>query len=423
MSAPLWAVDAIIYLHDGSQLTGNVQTIDLDGSASIKTIYAQTLLALTPSSIAQIDFSDTADIGDYTSEQLTLHTGEMLPCSVLSLNKESIEINTWYAGKLSIPYDLTAAIKFHATPELTLYRGPNSNDLWIADNNWNITDHSLTCTSKGKIATEFDLPKDFILSSTLSWSSAQPRFSLKFCADTPKARSGENHYFLEFSTYKVILSRSSALQKKAILGEFPLKLKQIDGNSIDLELKVNRSEQTITILINGKKMGIYDDMSFRPPRGNVFAVESTMQGAKEQLMISNINLHLWNGLLTFPPSNNAQKKEKDSFINRNGGQGTGEILAISAKEKLLLFQSSYSQQPLRIPLRTLETLHFSNSKQDKRQLSPSNYSLSLRGNGTLSAVNIMYDSKTTIITHPQLGEISLAKHAIKSLTAQPKTNE
>ena len=70
-----------------------------------------------PDSIAQIDFPapNNSAAPSNNACRLLLANGDSLEGDLVSCDREAVALQTWYAGRLSIPARLVAIVGFHST--------------------------------------------------------------------------------------------------------------------------------------------------------------------------------------------------------------------------------------------------------------------------------------------------------------------
>lgn len=415
---------AVVSLKNGNQITGELSSIDTKGNIKILSPASSATLEIIHSSALDIVFPNKLTTTKHSSELVLLNNGDLLPCTLLSLDRTSVSLNTWYAEDFKIPTSTVSNIEFHTKPDSIIYSGPNADDIWDTNTNWSQNTKALQCLGKGEISREIDLPQNFILKSTVTWKSTRPKFKIYFCADSSEELDMKESYFLDFSTNAIHLIRSSKFQARAQIGEIPIRLRELPTNSLDLEVHVDRKTKTILVTINGENYGLFDDTSFRTPSGDFINFVSEVQQNSDSLTVSNIDISQWRGThLSYGNELSDLDLDRDTLFDTKGDKLTGEIKQLSREKKELSFGVEYSTEPLLVPLDQIELLYFSNTKSKTMKDPPGKYILSLQGGGSLTVDSVLLSKNQVSATHPILGEITLKSSSLQKITATSNTDE
>jgi len=415
---------AVVSLKDGNQLTGELSSIDTKGNVKILSPVSSATLEIIHSSVLDIVFSSKLTTTKHTNELVQFNNGDLLPCSLLSLDKTSVSLNTWYAEDFKIPTSALSNIEFHNKPDSIIYSGPNTDDIWDSNTNWSLKPKALRCLGKGEISRKLDLPQNFIFRSTVAWKSTRPNFKIHFCGDSSQSENIVESYYLDFSTNGIHVIRSSKSQARAQIGEIPLRLRDLSSNALDIELHVDRRTQTISVSINGEEYGIFDDTSFRVPTGEFINFQSKLQQKTDSLTITNVSVSQWRGSNLSSGNEVAELDlDHDTLFDTEGLRFTGEIQQLSREKKALNFAVEHSNNPMLVPLSQIQSLYFSNTKSKTMKDAPGKYILSLQGGGSLTVESIFLSKTQISAIHPILGEITLKPSSLQKITATSNTDE
>lgn len=421
---PSLYADSVVKLSDGDRLSGQLESINDKGNAIVRVNSSTTPVEIVGDHITEIEFSPKEHQKLNTSERVTLINGDELPCSIKSLDHETLKIDTWYAGAFTVSTDVVKHIQFHTSPELLTYSGPINLEEWTQISNWKVLPNNLFTSEKGDIGREFNLPTNFIFKCNIKWESSRPRFKIWFCGDSDEAAKNNESYFMDFNANGVQIARSSKTQKRNQFGELPVKLKDVSPNNIALELRVDRKCSQITVLINNEPMGVYNDTSLMAPTGSFFNFESNMQNGNS-LNLSDIKIHEWSGnAFSSKESHDKLNKSRDTIYDNEGLSFTGKLVGIQSKENssYLLFKSEHAKENLQVPLSKLQSVYFAESSTTKKTTAPK-FQISIHGGGSLavSSLNLANDKATSM--HPILGEIILNTEAFSRITSKKSNNE
>ena len=415
---------AVVSLKDGNQITGELSSIDTKGNVKILSPVSNAELEIIHSSVLDITFSNKVTTSKHTSELVHLNNGDLLPCSLLSLDRTSVRLNTWYAEDFKIPTSTVSNIEFHSKPDSIIYSGPNADDIWHANTNWSIEPKALSCMGKGEISRRIDIPQNFIFKSTITWKSTRPSFKIHFCGDSNKSENMVDSYSLDFTTNAIQVIRSSKSQPRAQIGTISLRLRELSSNSIDVELHVDRRTQTLSVKLNGEQYGIFNDTSFRVPTGEFINFQSKIPQSTDSLTITDISVSQWRGSnLSSGDKVEELDLDQDTLFDTEGLRFTGEIQQLSRENKSLNFSVKYANKPMLVPISRIKSLYLSGSAEEKVQNESVHYSISLHGGGTLSVESITLSSDYVSAKHPILGKITLTRSSLNKITSTSNTDE
>ena len=416
--------NAVIGLKNGNQLSGEISAIDSTGNITIHSPLSNSALNIAHSSVLEIAFQEERVATLHTSERVQLSNGDSLPCALVTLDKSSMSLSTWYAGDIKVPTSTVSNIEFNTTPDSLIYSGPNDNDTWGVNSNWKVKSNSLRCIGIGEIAQKFKLPKNFTFKSTVTWESSRPLFNIHFCADSNQSQGMVDYYSLEFSSNGIQIIRSSKAQARAQIGEIPLRLRELQSNKLDIELHVDRRTQTILVSINGGQYRVFDDTSFRVPSGNSINFESKLPHKSDSLTVANISISQWKGSkLTFGDNLRDLDLNQDTLFDTEGLRYTGNVQQLSIAQKKLNFEIKHASQPMLVPLSKIQSLYFASSKIVTNENHSENYNIKLQGGGSLTVESITFTSKQASAVHPILGKISLLPGSLHKITSLLNTDE
>lgn len=129
--------------------------------------------------------------------------------NLTSLAEESIVLDTWYAGPLTLKRSMLKAIEVSRNHP-AIYAGPGALSTWTIlgpQDSWTQKREKLFSKSEGSIAKEFPgLPKTYVLSFILEFPFP-PSFQTIFSANSGNTTTPSNGYTLFFSPHSVRLSR------------------------------------------------------------------------------------------------------------------------------------------------------------------------------------------------------------------------
>src|SRR4051812_4995635 len=103
---------------------------------------------------------------------VSLTNGDTLRGQISSVTDDTIELETWFAGKLKLSRPTVKSIRIEELPTL-LFHGPESLDGWTLagshDNAWTFDGGALVSSTTGSIARDVKLPDRFRIVFNVEW--------------------------------------------------------------------------------------------------------------------------------------------------------------------------------------------------------------------------------------------------------------
>ncbi|BCU75530.1 hypothetical protein [Luteolibacter sp. LG18] len=305
---------------------------------------------------------------------VALTNGDTLRGQLASVTDKTIELDTWYAGRLTLNRPMVETVHIEDRPKL-LFRGPDSIDGWTIDENsqrqkdkpapWFFESGALQSRSQGGISRDVKLPDLCRIGFTLEWHSAL-RLKFVFASDAPGTVNPRHCYEL------MMQRRYASLRKKSesgsiVLGPQTQNIPEFSENEkARVELCVDRKKGVFNLIVEGRSVVVWNDPDARdvPTGGNIHFV--TEDGSS--IRISRIEISAWDGVIDQMPetedlnaaeqqeneAKEAKSKEVESgrMMLRNGDSLAGDVLSI--KDGLMKVKTRFSE--IDLPVSRLKTI-------------------------------------------------------------------
>jgi len=410
-----------VELKNGDVLSGDINSLDKDHVA-LNSPLASNPLEIKAASIDRIVFPDQAkDTPTPThTERLNLTNNDVIPCKVISMDGKNLHISTWYAGKFSIPRSSIHSLQFGISEDESIYKGDDSLSKWsMNEGNWTQSGSSYSCRGSGTIARKLDLAKNVRFSFDLSWKE-KPNFVFRFCAEKNSSMTKQDTYELIFNSTGMQIRRfENSKHPGTPLADIPIKPHTISEQRLHIDLRVNRDSQLITLFINGKMEGTWQD-PFAESKGNYIILNSRSKNGT--CIIGNLQVSsIHDGSLPRHRENSRINKT-DVLLDSEGEKFSGSITSISEAEpnkRKITFAANYSADPIKVPDRRVSTLFFAQSEKDAPASPTTTFTAMLAGNGAIQLENPTLKNDEMICHHPILGQFKIN---IKALTHIKQSN-
>jgi len=234
-----------------------------------------------------------------------------------------------------------------------------------------------------------------------------------------------DRYFLTVNSAGMELKRQSTSGRtNHSLAQDHRRPKEISANGMDIEIRVDREDRVLQLLINGDVVDRCIDPVKKVPQGNGLMIESSASGSSANF-VSGLEVLEWTDKPQNRRTKNAGDPDKDTVLDRQGEHFSGIAEAISgpAANPEIVFRHPHAAEPLKVPLDQAAALFF-RATDGAGDEQPHPLALALTDDGSLTLETCRIDNKAARCNHPLLGELKIDRRAIRGLSRkQPKKPE
>lgn len=159
------AQDTLSFLNK-DQLHGILLGIDQDSGLRWQSPEAHDPIVFKTGQVSQIKLeSHKAANAAKSAQRIGLTNGDEFPGDIVSLDDKTLVLDTWYAGRLSIPRAMLQRITPLSDADSSIYEGPTGleQDGWVVGRmgggrSWSFHDGALVGTNYGTIGRDMKLP-------------------------------------------------------------------------------------------------------------------------------------------------------------------------------------------------------------------------------------------------------------------------
>jgi hypothetical protein len=401
-SAPLQ--DTLSFLNK-DQLHGVLLAIDQDSGLHWRSPEARDPIIFRTGQLSQVKLDAHKPPHSIPAAQrIGLTNGDEFPGNIVSLDDKTLLLDTWYAGRLTLPRSMLRRITPLSDANASIYEGPTGLDGWTvgrmgAGRSWSFRDGSLIGSNYGTIGRDVKLPDLSAIAFDLVLRGNSP-FSIGIYSD--HADNFGNCYMLQLSSGYTELQRYSRIGGSNDLGSAQMQNVMRHDKS-HIELRTNKDKKSIWLLVDGKMVKEWNDPAeFNGGGGNL--IFSCQPGT--YVKISNIKVSKWDG--KFDDSSNALVKTSDDTVQlANEDKVTGHLESIlDGKAK---FSSSYAE--LNIPLDRVEQIDLATAHAGEAKASPSDVRAYFPDGGSLTMQLKQWDSKGCTGSSPNFGTANFSPDA------------
>jgi hypothetical protein len=414
------AMAAEVSLQDDGRLTGEVSSMDADGTIELESLLSKKPLCIRADKTIRIDFgSDKRDV-HVSGQKLQLRNGDVLPVRVNSMADGLLEAESDDLGSLSIPREMISTIQLGIFPQRLIYSGPEDFKGWKRDkanpDSWKINDSEFVAKGNGTISRDAELPEKFILKFSFIWKN-YPFLKVGF-AEPQDAESGsvDRYLFQLVGSSLGVMRESNANKGNVPIVSMNRTSGRLQDSRMDVEIRVDRTRGQLQLYIDGEMEGRYIDPLAGIPSGTGISI-STRSASGGVQKIGNIKVFEWDDRADRHRTEDRGDGKSDSLIGRNGERLGGRLTGIRSDgdESVYLFKSDFQKGILELPEQEVSTVFVSASDDFQENYASEGFILSLRGGGQLTVSSCVFGSEKVTAKHPLLGDVQIDRAGVTSL--------
>lgn len=241
-----------------------------------------------------IDINQAAEPSEIKASHeaaVTLTNGDLLRGQLVSVADDSVELDTWVAGRMKINRLMVSEIRISERPE-SIFRGPSGLDGWTQSDKkpaWTYQNSEFRAVSAGSIARDVKLPDECSIAFNASWRGSLglelDLFSNDLTTDRPT--SG---YAMSFRQRFISLRRCKNQQT---LGSAPHASALQENEKARIEVRASLKSGKICVLVDDHLIEVWTDPNMvRNELGRGIHFVSL---GSSPVQISQIEITAWDG--------------------------------------------------------------------------------------------------------------------------------
>ena len=387
------------------QLHGSLISIDESSGVHWQSPEAGEPIVFKTGQVAEIKLdAQRPSNAPVSAERIGLTNGDEFPGNIVSLDGNTLVLDTWYAGRLSIPRAMLRSIIPLSGGDSVVYEGPTGLDGWSTgrtgiERSWSFRDGALIGTNYCTIGRDVKLPDMSSLEFDLVLRG-NSQFSVGIYSD--RTDTFGNCYMLALSAGYIEMQRFSRTGGSSDLGSAQMQ-NVVRNDKSHVEIRTNKEKKSIWLLIDGKIVKEWSDPAeFNGGGGNI--VFSCQPGTYVRL--TDIKVSKWDGKFDESASPEAQSDE-DAVQLANEDRVSGHLEAIQdGKAKL---SSAYAE--LSIPIDRIDQVDFAAAHADQAKPDPSDVRAYFPEGGSVTMQLNQWDEKGATGSSPNFGKASFSPGA------------
>jgi hypothetical protein len=354
------------------------------------------------------------------THSVLLVNGDEIPGVLVSLDDKTLLLDTWYAGKLSIPRNMVKGITSLSGPLVT-YEGPASIDGWSIDEfgddpprkNWTFQDGALVGSGWGDIRRDVKLPARARIEFDIDLAKGgqgESYFNICIYGDIQKAR--DDAYMIGIMNNRdnklIQLMRNSKGRTQAMSDSINWHSPKADSGIMHMDIRVDKETKTIWLFIDGGMLGKWTDKDVFTGKGTSLLFLSVK---KTHARISHIKTGAWNGNTDDLLHPQAPPSMEDSVTMKNQDHVSGKLKRIADGKAILT--TSYAD--VTIPLDKIEQIDMSQSGMDQEQRGANDMRGYFAGGGSVTLDLKSWNASGVTATSPDFGKATFSPDAFQRL--------
>lgn len=275
-----------------------------------------------------------------------LKNGDVARGQLSSITDDSIELDTWYAGKIAFNRVMVDSIEIEESGPV-IYSGPNSSEGWIQSENppnWKYSRSSFIAKDPGSIAKKDILPDECSVSFKAQRKGSDFNMKVVLFSDRPDAQHPTSGYELSFRRTSCYLRKGT---NSRYIGR--ARVPEITQNEMyNIEIRASKKTGKVALFIDERLAEVWTDPQLNEGRFGSSLNFVTLNSLPTR--ISNIKIKSWNGVIDEVPNNapgfnqfhgnfgaiapeankqdDKKKDDKDRMKLANGDSIVGQVVTI-----------------------------------------------------------------------------------------------
>jgi hypothetical protein len=289
--------DDVLQLLDGSSLHGALDGLEPGKAVNWKHPAAKTPLQLKPDNLRQIRFgkAEKPPSAANTTCRLMFDNGDEVFGHLVSMDAETVELDTAFAGRLKAPRSSVQSIRFLWKGFAATYEGPTGPEGWAISPGkdvWRYEDGAFYSTAVGSLGREVNLPARSRISFDVAWTG-QLSLALAIYTDSiERFDFGASSYMFYIGSGYVNVQRVQSGVGTTHIGQAQVPSMR-ERNTARMEFRCNRETATIALYVDGEFVTQWRDQGGFVAKGQGICFFSQRMGP--MMKLTNLRVAEWDG--------------------------------------------------------------------------------------------------------------------------------
>ncbi len=368
---------------------------------------ARGVIEFTPGDVATVKLTELPTVGrPHQQTRVMLTNDDVVRGTIVSLDSESLVLDTWYAGSMTIRRAMVRSLQPSVAVATSVYEGPTAPDEWRVgegERGWAFRNGALYANSSGAVGRDVKLPDRARIEFDVAWRN-QPYFQVAVYTDNLEALYG-NCYVVQISGNSVYLQRS-------VRNNF-----QHMGGGVNIEnwrrrvkahitLLVDKPKKTFALLVDDELVKQWTDPNEFAGRGTGMVFYSQGQGV---MRFNNIVVTEWSG--EWGNSEPAPVPAEDAIRFINNDKVSGQLKTIAKTQ--VTFVTPFAT--LDVPLERVAEIQFAGDHAERARRQAGDLRAVFQDGGSVTVALEKLDEQTMTGNSENFGQRTFARDAFREL--------
>jgi len=335
-----------LLLRNGDRLDGGLASIDAQHTLRWKHADVPIPIEFKLDSVSEVEFHPPPPPARDTNFpcRLALAGGDAMEGNVVSCSRDTLILQTWYAGQLKIPRKFVQSISLlPTTPDIFMLTAPDgwtqgtaAGVLGTESGRWTYRDGAYYADKSASVARDLKIPDGADLQFDLAWSgslslslalytdSLQPLL----IADKDKAPDFEGFYSVRFQSMFVDVARIKKNENPVVYLPAVVVPAFSQTNHVHIDIHAEKKSGRLALAVDGQTLQVWKDTNGVVGNGTgIRFVHNVTPNGHDMIKISDLRMAPWGGVWENNPIDAvAAEQDVASLTNSTSVAGTFESL-------------------------------------------------------------------------------------------------
>lgn len=373
---------------------------------------AKQLIAFRPTNIARIGFEQAQSISPPPplSCWFRFRNGDELLGTLVSLDADTVGLETWFGGTLKAARQSVQSITFLPKSYAVAYEGPGGFDGWKLGRDpqaWQYRDGAFIATVGGTLGRDFKMTNSSSLQFDLAWTGPFDLILTLYTDVLDRLDYSVSSYLVNLGPGFVNVQRIQTGLGVIQLGQaqIPELLKRSEAH---FELRTDRDEATLELFMDGALVQRWRDNRGFAGKGSGVVFFAQLEGSS--LKLSNLRVCTWEGK-TADNALSPSPAGEDYVYLVNRDKMTGSLRAFHDGK----LSVATAQTALDIPLPRVTQIVLGSATTNSPVHNPRDIRAYFTGGGTLSFQLEQWEARQVSGNSANFGHVAFSAQPIRQL--------
>lgn len=422
-----------LLLRNGDRLDGNLTSIDPQHTVRWKHSDVAEPIEFKLDSVSEVEFHPPPSPPRDPNFpcRLALAGGDALEGNLVSCSRETLTLQTWYAGQLRIPRKLVQSISFlPTTPDIFMLTAPDGwtqgaakGVLGADSGRWTFRDNAFYADKSASVARDLKIPDGAEIQFDLAWNGA---LSLSLAlytdslqplliADKDTAPDFTGFYSMRFQSMFVDVARIKKGENPLVYLPAVVVPAFSQTNRVHVDIRAQKKTGTLALTVDDQLLQVWTDTNGVIGTGTgIRFVHNVSPNGRDMIKISDLRLGPWDGVLESSPTNTVAPEQDIAWLtNASCVAGAFESLAdgkLTIRDK---------KDHVEVPLGRVRRITFYSSDDEPAKLPDGTLHALLEHGGRIALQVESWTADGVVVHSPEFGDAKFDPKIFRKLVVAP----